>query len=486
MTNGFSRRLGSFVLPIGDENGPQNGQPTNELGYPSEMMMGYLPGWGAIDSVDELETNPKLTFPTSILTYHGMRTDPQVQGLLTGAIWPLLRMKWYINPNNAPDEMVEHIATDLNLPIIDPYAPPQIVVPQNTLDVKVGPKAPKPAVPGAAKPRDPNRDDPRRNNVQPMQPLIQKAPAEPFYRRRAQGRFNFLQHLEEALDAIAYGFEVFEQVGYIGKDGKFHYRKLATRPPQTITQINLARDGGIVDVRQGLLNDTPLDIGRLVVYSFQKRGANWHGRSLLRGCYEPWLLKDRAVRVGVMNIQRAGVGVPIANGPPGASDTDLKVLNNMMSRLVAGDRSGGAVPYGATVRLVGVEGGQPDTVGFIKLMNEEMARSFFQMFMQLGQTTSGSRALGTTFVEYHKLVTEYIAQWFAMIFNEHVIEDDIDWNWGPEEEYCPLLEWKWDTEGSDENPEGPAAAANPAQQHQDQVNAGHIQVDDETAHVVLS
>jgi hypothetical protein len=128
-------------------------------------------------------------------------------------------------------------------------------------------------------------------------------------------------HIEEALDSIAYGFEVFEQVGYIGKDGLFHYSKLATRPPQTITQIVLERDGGI-EVRQGNLIDAkPLDIDRIVIYSFQKRGANWHGRSLLRGCYEPWLLKDRAVRVGVMNIQRAGVGVPIANGPPGASDT---------------------------------------------------------------------------------------------------------------------------------------------------------------------
>jgi hypothetical protein len=201
---------------------------------------------------------------------------------------------------------------------------------------------------------------------------------------------------------------------------------------------------------------------------------------MLRGCYAPYLLKDRAMRVGVMNIQRAGVGTPIAQGPPGASEADLRVLSDMTQRLVAGDRSGGAIPYGAALKLIGVEGGQPDTVGFIKLMNEEMARSFFQMFMQLGQTTSGSRALGTTFVEYHKLVTEYIAQWFTMIFNEHVIEDDIDWNYGPEEEFAPLLCWKWDEEGSDRNPEGPTAAGNPAKAFQRLAKDGTIQVNDQT------
>ena len=337
------------------------------------------------------------------------------------------------------------------------------------------PPSPRQASPGAP-PRP----------AMPPAPMFISNQEKPYFRRRSQGRFNFLDHIEEALDAIAYGFEVFEQVGYIGDDGLFHYKKLAMRPPQTITEIRLAKDGGITEVMQGGLIDMPLDIKRLVVYAFQKRGANWHGRSLLRGCYEPWLLKDRAVRVGVMNIQRAGVGTPVATGPPGASKTDLEILNQMMSKLNAGDRSGGAVPYGSIVKLIGVEGGQPDTVGFIKLMNEEMARSFFQMFMQLGQTTSGSRALGQTFVEYHKLVTEYIAQWFAGVFNEHVIEDDIDWNWGPDEEFAPLLEWKWDEQGSDANPQGPDAAKNPAQAFQQMASNKQLELDDSMANALFT
>jgi len=415
--------------------------PTNEIGSVSQTAIGYIPQWAILEAQDELETNPKLTFPESISTYHSMRTDPQIQGLLTGAIWPLLRMNWYLDPNGAPDEMVDHISADYNLPVDDPMAPPPVP------DLQTG--------------------------------ALPPSPRDQFNQRRTQNRFNFLQHMEEAMEAIAYGFMMFEQVGFI-KDGQWHLRKLALRPPQTITDIHLAQDGGIDFVRQGNLLETPLSIDRLVVYPFQRRGANWHGRSMLRGCYAPWLLKDRAMRVGVMNIQRAGVGTPIAQGHPGASETDLRVLADMTQRLVAGDRSGGAIPYGATLKLIGVEGGQPDTVGFVKLMNEEMARSFFQMFMQLGQTTSGSRALGQTFVDYHKMVTEYLAQWFTMIFNEHVIEDDIEWNYGPEEEFAPLLAWKWDTEGSDRNPEGPQAAQNPAQKLQQMAKDDSIKTSDET------
>jgi hypothetical protein len=446
---------GSGVLPISNGSEP----PTNEQGAISNIAAAVtLPQWGTmIEAMDELETNPKLSFPSSIATYHNMRTDPQVQGLLTGATWPLMRMRWFLDPNGAKDEIVQKLSTDLNLPI-EKEQPPD----PNMLNVPLG-----------------------LNGQPPPGSVPTKGPDPEFHQRRTQNRFKFLDHLETALDAIAYGFMLFEQVGMIGDDGKFHYTKLALRPPSTVTEIHLAQDGGVDYVRQGGLIDNKLDINRLVFYSFQKRGANWHGRSMLRGCYAPWLLKDRAMRVGVMNIQRAGVGTPIATGHPGASEADLRVLSEMTQRLIAGDRSGGAIPYGATLKLVGVEGGQPDTVEFVKLMNEEMARSFFQMFMQLGQTTSGSRALGSTFVDYHKLVIEYIAQWFTLIFNEHVIEDDVEWNYGPDEEFAPLLKWEWDDKGSDQNPEGPTASRNPSKQLQEMSLKNKIQVDEKTKNAMF-
>jgi len=434
--------------------------PTTERGS-IFMDPGFMPQWASLMSTDELEENEKLTFPTSIQTYHNMRTDPQVQGLLTGAIWPLLRMGWFIRPNGAKAEIVDKISKDLNLPVGNDWKE----VKEKQLD-----------------------------NAN-------------FNLRRTQNRFNFLQHLEEALDAIAYGFAPFEQVGYIGDDGLFHYKKLALRPPHTVMEINVEKDGGVKNIRQGFADSKPMPINRLVIYSFQKRGANWHGRSMLRGCYGPYLLKDRAMRVGVMNIQRAGVGTPVAQGHPGATDTELRVLENFAQRFVAGDKSGGAIPYGATMKLIGVEGTQPDTVGFIKLMNEEMARSFFQMFMQLGQTTSGSRALGQTFVQYHKLVTEYLAQWFSMIFNEHVIEDDIEWNYGPSEEYAPLLSWAWDEpeptelgaggqpgdQAASHDPpanklqlERKQAAANPSKKLQQSVKNGKVQASSDVIEILFS
>jgi hypothetical protein len=41
---------------------------------------------------------------------------------------------------------------------------------------------------------------------------------------------------------------------------------------------------------------------------------------------------------------------------------------------------------------------------------------------------------------------EAIAWWFADIFNEHVCEDDIDWNWGEQVEQVPRLIFDFDPE----------------------------------------
>jgi hypothetical protein len=67
-----------------------------------------------------------------------------------------------------------------------------------------------------------------------------------------------------------------------------------------------------------------------------------------------------------------------------------------------------------------------------------------------------------------------------------VIEDDIDWNYGADEEYAPLLAWKWDEAGSDRNPQGPVAAKNPSHQMQQLAQDGNVQLDQQTHAALFS
>ena len=356
--------------------------PTNEIGTGlTSMALPY--GQGSAMFVDDFEYVSQLQFPGSIDLFKQMRNDSQIAALYSGCTLPIRNYQWHIKPNGAPDDVVAALAADLNLPIEG--------VPKTT-------------------------------------------------EGRSKGRFSFSDHLRMALLGTIFGFMYFEQVGTI-VDGKWRLRKLGERLPSTIQEINIERDGGLASIKQNVaaLNDL-IPVDRLVCYVWDKEGGNWVGRSMLRPLYRDWLIKDRLLRVNAINHERSGAGMPVAYAPEGASDSQIETLANLAQTYVAGEHGGAALPYGADLKLRGVEGSQPDTLSSIKYCDEAMARGFLAMFMQLGQTETGSRALGESFVDFMSLGQQAVAKWFRDIFNEHVIEDWVDWNYG-EDVAAPRLDF---------------------------------------------
>jgi hypothetical protein len=354
--------------------------------------------------VDIEETVPELRWPNSVRTYSTMRNDSQIAALYQATVLALGKMEWLIDPNGADDAMVQKVAEDYGLSIL--------------------------------------------GDTQDDRPV-----------GRLKKRFSFREHLRKAFKAGIFGHYFFEQVGYIGDgtqgrpdDGLWHLRKLAERPPSTIEQFRVADDGGLVSIIQNVttprnnswqqpLPEIPVDV--LVGYVWDQEGANWAGRSWFRECYKNYLIKDRLLRIDAVNHERAG-GVPYIEAHPGATQDEIRSLNQMAQSFRVGDTAGGAVPAGAKFNIA--RGLQSSVIDSVIYHDEAMARKFMLMIMQLGQTKSGSRALGATFVDFWAAGMEAIAWWFCDTFNEHVIEDDIDWNWGEDASPVPLLTFDFDPE----------------------------------------
>jgi hypothetical protein len=131
----------------------------------------------------------------------------------------------------------------------------------------------------------------------------------------------------------------------------------------------------------------------------------------------------------------------------------------MAQEYKVGERAGGALPYGAKLTLQGTLGALPDTIASMRFQNEEMSRSMLMMFFQLGQTETGSRALGSSFIDWFSVQQEMIADWICDVTNEHVIEDWWDWNVDPDSDQVPLIGY---IRGEDSQPQeqdfGPGTA----------------------------
>lgn len=355
----------------------------DEIGY----QAGKLASWSAL-AVDAVETNPDLVWPKSIDVFDKMRReDAQVGSVLRAVTLPIRKATWQIDPAGARPEVVSLVAADLGLQV---------------------------------------------KGQDPVAPL------------RTRGRFSWLEHLRLALLELVYGHSFFEQVYRIeGTQARLH--KLAWRPPRTISEIDVAKDGGLEGIRQhGLIGrEVKIPVDRLVAYVNEREGGNWLGQSLLRTAYKNWLLKDRMLRAQALTVERNGLGVPVYTGAPvpeGASATEreewLKSEKDAGLALAkgfrAGEAAGASLPHGASLELKGVTGKLPDTDGPIRYHDEQIARAVLAHFLNLG-TETGSWALGSTFANFFTDSLNAVAEHIADVTQQHVVEDLVDLNWGPEE-----------------------------------------------------
>jgi hypothetical protein len=365
---------------------PSHAAPTTERGY-SNADGGSGAWWSTADE----EETPELRWPANIEVYDRMRRqDSQVMSVLRAVTLPIRRTTWRLDPNGCSEEVATFVAENLGLPLVG----------------------------------------------QDTAPLS-----------RTRDRFSWSEHLYHALLMLPFGASVFEQVYRIDDQGMARIRKLGWRPPRTISKVEVAPDGGLVAIEQGGSvagkGAHRMEVDRLVVYVNDREGGNWLGQSLLRPAYKFWLLKDRLLRVQVQTVDRNGMGVPVYTGseqPTGLEpaehirrekaelDAGLQLARGMRS----GDSAGASIPNGASMKLLGVEGTLPDAEKPIRYYDEQIARAVLAHFLNLG-TETGSWALGSTFADFFTLSLQTVAGQIADTATQHIVEDLVDLNFGPDE-----------------------------------------------------
>lgn len=362
-----------------------------ELGYQADPG---LVSWASLLSWAS-EKNPDLQWPQSLEVFDRMRReDPQVKSVLRAVTLPILRTEWVMDGAGCRDVVTEHVARDLGL-----------------------------AIKG-------------RPFVAPL---------------RSKGRFSFKEFLRLALLELVYGHSIFEQVYSLDDAGLAHIGKIAWRPPTTISEIEVASDGGLIAVKQQALvngREVRIPVDRLVVFVNEREGPNWLGESLLRAAYKMFILKDRMLRIQALTAERNGLGLPVYTAPPlpeeaagWSFEQSADWLEEQISKgerisknARAGDEAGIGLPNGASFKFAGVEGRLPDTDSPIRYYDEQISGAVLANFLSLGgDNATGSYALGETFATFFTDSLNAVAQHLAEVIQQHVVEDLVDLNWGSSE-----------------------------------------------------
>lgn len=351
--------------------------PTSDIGAP-DLSWGT---WGQGLINEWFETAADLIWPQSVITYGRMRHDLQIKAVLSAYILPMMRATWAVDPEGCRSEVVQRVADDLGLPIL-----------------------------GA----DKGQTGARRRGI------------------------IWHRHLSTALRGqLTFGHMPFER-RYEVDAGVTKLISLGERMPWTIAAMKVNRDGSMNEVEQNTQRD-PIPANRLVWYVNDREGSNWAGLSPLRASFGAWLLKHETWRVHATSIRRFGMGVPYVEAPAGATQQMVAQAQQLAANMRVGDSAGIGLPQGFKPSLMGLTGSVPDALGFIKYLDQSIAKSMLAGLIELGQTETGSRALGDTFMDLFLLSLQAVADEVATTATSGhpgmpgIVTDLVDQNWGEDE-----------------------------------------------------
>lgn len=335
------------------------------------------------------EDNWELRWPNSIRMYSKMlREDSQAKSVLRAVTQPILRTTWRLDANGADPAVVQAIAEDLDLEVIGE--------PGNT--------------PVARNPR----------------------------------RVSWSAHLERALKwALTYGHAYFELVWDDASqtdDGLTHLRKIAPRHPDTITGINIARDGGLVSIEQAGIDgkDIVLPVKDLLVYRHDDDGDDWVGQSMFRAAYKHWRLKDQFLKLEAMVLDRNGMGVPVMKVNEFAGPDALQRGEEIVQGLRAGDAAGAVIGSGDDLKIQGVSGQLVSPREAIAYHDSQIARTALAHALNL-DGKGGSYALAEVQMDLFFQSLNMIADQVANTANQYLIRDMVRMLTGDEKGPFPKL-----------------------------------------------
>jgi hypothetical protein len=242
--------------------------------------------------------------------------------------------------------------------------------------------------------------------------------------------------IRHALLMNEFGFSILEKV-WERRDNLIMPKKLDPRLPMSIWRWNF--DGpnkSLIGPEQIDSDGTlyPLPIEKLLVFTNEREGDNWEGFSVLRPAYKPWFIKDQLEKINAIKHDRHGVGVPVggvpANVKPGSQEWIDTV--NALEALYAQEQSYLIQPEGYTFSVLGSGGDQAgtDVLPSIKYYDECIARSMLAMFLNLGTSQTGSRALGSSFIDVFLQSLQAMAGYIADVLNRFLIKEWVGYNWG--------------------------------------------------------
>lgn len=263
--------------------------------------------------------------------------------------------------------------------------------------------------------------------------------------------------LEHALTELENGYAVAEYVYELrqwrparknsNSKNMVMIRKIAPRPAHTIAKFVYDPHGGPLGVIH--IIEDPSDtngyaaykreevfipIDQLLIFTYDQRGGNKEGLSVLRSAYQHWYYKMNLYKIDAIQKERHGIGVPDIELPPGYTDADLQYAAKLARNLRTNERAYILRPPGWVVQFAKPEGQLTDAMRSAEHHDMMIARNVLAQFINATGVSSGSGSQGgrsNSAVGLDLLLKSLrlLANQVCDVFNSYCIPQLVDYNY---------------------------------------------------------
>lgn len=256
-----------------------------------------------------------------------------------------------------------------------------------------------------------------------------------FVKRELMERnLNWHQLMSEILTMFDFGFSLFEKT-YEKTDFEGQTRiglqSLESRRQRSILKWETL-DGkpGVYQILQ--TGGASIDEEKLLLFSNEREGDNYQGRSVLRYAYKPWHMKHNLETIAAVGIERMAIGVPVLMPPPRPEAADVQAAREFLRQFRANSQQYMELPHGWNVEMMDMKANTTkDALPFINYCGMNIMKSVLAQFLELSSTTSstGSRALSEDHSQFFEKACEGKANILAASINDNLIQQLCDLNW---------------------------------------------------------
>lgn len=264
---------------------------------------------------------------------------------------------------------------------------------------------------------------------------------------RLDGGFHAV--VREALGHLDFGFYYFEKVWEVASDGTVALKRLAPRLPTAHYLWIMQGDRSEPGVTQMLkatdptssTNQPEIPMSKLVLFTHNKEGDNHEGISVLRSAYKHWFMKDTLYRIDGIKHER-GAGILKISLPKGAGDDDKSDAEELGENFKIGEATYIVQPskeWEIELMTTGIADQSAALMESVKHHDRAITMNVLAQFLDLGAAGGGSYSLSRDQSSFFGMVLRSIANDMDNVFNEQLIKEMVDLNFGPQEKYPRMV-----------------------------------------------